>query len=206
MYPDSGIIELKAAANQFVDMMYPDDQGEVINFSSEVYVSQSFTNDKALLHAAIDIDIENMTALIDAVWQSIYDAGQQTGRKAALIMTDGNENQSHLHSMADVADLALTAGVPCYIIGLGDVNTYILGALATATGGTAWFTPDPDELENIYKKIGVGLATQLRITYVSCDPFDYEPDKTRHVFVYLTNYPPLTDNGDILAFEDTYEH
>jgi hypothetical protein len=144
--------------------------------------------------------------LVDAVWQSIYDASQVTGRKAALIMTDGNENASYIHSITDVAELAVNANVPCYIIGLGDVDTYILGALADATGGTAWFTPDPDELENIYKKIGVGLATQIRITYVSCDPFDYDPDKTRHVFVYLTNYPPLTDNGDILAFEETYAY
>jgi len=195
--------DVKTAANQFVDMMYVDDRGEVINFSSDVYVDQPFTSDKALLRAAIDRWYGYVTSLYDGVYQSIIDASAQPGRKAVIVMTDGWENDSY-HHLDDIRSLAVTNFVPCYTIGLGDVDTTRLTNLADATGGVAYFTPTSEDLTQIYRDIAIDLSTQIRITYVSPDPKSYDPPKVRHVYVHLTNYPPLTDFGDIIGFEATY--
>ncbi|HEX9744216.1 MAG TPA: VWA domain-containing protein [bacterium] len=196
---------LTAAANQFVELMYSDDSAAIVNFTHIVRLDQDWTMDKDLLHEAISVGTSGYTALFDAVYFSIEKAAERTGRKAIVIMTDGMENSSG-HTLGQIANLVTENPVPCYTIGLGSVDTHQLNNLAEATGGEAFFTPNSDELEEIYKSIGVALGSQIRITYVSGDHTDYTPDRLRKVFVYLTNYPPHTNNGDILAFETTYSY
>jgi VWFA-related protein len=196
--------DLRVAANAFVDLMNPGDLAEVINFSSSVYVDQPFTSDKSLLKAAITKYIGSSTALYDAVYKSIQDASGQSGRKAVISMTDGCENASS-HSLTDIANLSSTALVPVYTIGLGGLCENVLIQMASDTGGVYYPAPSSSDLLTIYQKISKSLSNQIRICYISPLPLDLTPDVEREVWVYLTNYPPLTHDGiDIQIYHTTY--
>jgi hypothetical protein len=189
--------------------MGPGDEAEIINFSDEVYVDQPFTSDKSLLKAAIGKYYGDSTALFDAVYQSISDAAPRTGRKAVVAITDGGENYSYYHpwpsGLQDCCDLATSLNVPVYTIGLAGagLDEPTIQALACA-GGTYTWAATSDDLKKIYEGISERLANQVRIEYLSPYPYDTTPDTEREVWVYLTNYPPYTDSGDIEIYYTTY--
>lgn len=61
--------DLKTAATTFVNLMQPNDKGEVISFESVVTIDQSYTTDKnALITAINNIAEGNMTSLYDAIY------------------------------------------------------------------------------------------------------------------------------------------
>jgi len=188
--------DLETAASTFVDLMQPGDSAEVINFSSNVEVTQPFTSDKSLLNQAIvGHFIGSLTALYDAVYQAVADTAQRTGRRSVIAMTDGQDNDSSKTS-ADCVALAQSGGVPVFTIGLGGVDETALRGLAENTGGLFTVTSTSAELQRLYELISKQLESQIQISFISPDP---QPrGKVRHVEVRF-RYGTLTG-------ESTYDY
>ena len=87
---------LKAATEQFILRMLPDDKGQVGAFSDRIEFSGKFTNDRDdLISALKDLQFGNPTRLYDAIDASIdMLEGATSRRKIVLIFTDGDDTAS----------------------------------------------------------------------------------------------------------------
>ena len=87
---------LKAATEQFILRMLPDDQGQVGAFSDKIEFSGTFTNDRDdLIGALKDLQFGNPTRLYDAIDASIDMLEDAPGRrKIVLVFTDGDDTAS----------------------------------------------------------------------------------------------------------------
>src|SRR6187401_2882841 len=97
---------LKAATEQFVLRMLPDDKGQVGAFSDKIEFSGTFTSDRDdLIGALKDLQYGNPTRLFDAIDQSIEMLEGVEGRKIVVIFTDGDDTSSKI-SFGKVLDRA----------------------------------------------------------------------------------------------------
>ena len=110
---------LKAATEQFVLRMLPDDKGQVGAFSDKIEFSGTFTSDRDDLICALkDLQFGNPTRLYDAIDASIDMLETATSRrKIVLVFTDGDDTASR-RGMGDVLTKAKAKEVMVYAIGL----------------------------------------------------------------------------------------
>lgn len=183
---DPAIGYAKAAAHAFVDDMADDERVAIIAFSECASVAQGFTSDKQALHDAIDaLDAEGTTALFDGVWLGVNEAVNELDSKAVIFFADGLENNSdacqyppdgifsdndYTDDSTLICDLARSAGVPVYAIGVGE-NAWPdpMIAFAEGTGGYYQFAPSAADLEDIFAEIKDRLCNRYLISYTSPD-------------------------------------
>src|SRR5690349_8806890 len=109
---------LRAASEQFLLRMLPQDKGQVGAFSDKIQFSGTFTSDRDdLIGSLNDLQFGNPTRLYDAVYQSIDVLKEAQGRKVVLVFTDGDDTDSRL-GMGDVLESAREHEVMVYAIGL----------------------------------------------------------------------------------------
>jgi Ca-activated chloride channel family protein len=109
---------LKAATEQFILRMLPQDKGQVGAFSDKIQFSGEFTNDRDDLVAALrDLQFGNPTRLYDAIDASMDVLKDVEGRKIVLVFTDGDDTASR-RGMGDVLDKAKMTETMIYAIGL----------------------------------------------------------------------------------------
>jgi Ca-activated chloride channel homolog len=109
---------LKAATEQFILRLLPQDKGQVGAFSDKIQFSGTFTNDRDDLVGALkDLQFGNPTRLYDAIDASIDILDEVEGRKIVLIFTDGDDTASR-RGMGDVLDKAKEKETMIYAIGL----------------------------------------------------------------------------------------
>jgi len=109
---------LRAASEQFLLRMLPQDKGQVGAFSDKIEFSGTFTNDRDdLISALRDLQYGNPTRLWDAVDQSIEMLKPVDGRKVVLVFTDGDDTYSRA-GFGSVLDHAKQNEVMVYAIGL----------------------------------------------------------------------------------------
>jgi VWFA-related protein len=159
-----------AAASRFVDTLGADDKAMVIDFDEKVYLLQDLTSNKDLLRQAItSTNALGNTALYDALYASYRKLRGVEGRKAIILLTDGEDTASKF-SFRRVLDQAKISEIIIYPIGLGtsvmDVELRrILKTLAEETGGHAYFPDKVEDLEGVYGEIARELKNQYYITY-----------------------------------------
>lgn len=158
------------AADKFVEALAAEDQAMVIDFDEKVFLLQDFTRDPKLLKEAIDSTVpEGGTALYDAVYAAFRRLKDYQGRKAIVILSDGEDTNSKF-SYQRVLETAKTNEVLIYSIGLGismlDMTSHsVLKELAEETGGRAFFPGKAEDLEEVYQQIAQELRSQYYITY-----------------------------------------
>ena len=109
---------LKAATEQFILRMLPEDKGQVGAFSDKIEFSGTFTSDRDdLIGALDDLQFGNPTRLYDAIDASIDMLEEVEGRKVVLVFTDGDDTASR-RGMGDVLEKAREKEVMIYAIGL----------------------------------------------------------------------------------------
>jgi VWFA-related protein len=86
----------RAAAEQFVIRMRPDDLAMVGSFSDRIFVSGRFTSDRDVLLRSLrdDLHIGNPTRLFDAVHEAFGQLARATGRRVVMLFTDGCDSAS----------------------------------------------------------------------------------------------------------------
>jgi len=158
------------AASRFVDSLALEDKALVIDFDEKVYLLQDLTNDKDQLRRAItSTNALGGTALYDALYASFRRLRGIEGRKAIILLTDGDDTSSKF-SFKRVLDEAKISDIIIFPIGLGttvlDIDLRrILKTLAEETGGRASFPSKVEDLEAVYKDISEELKSQYYITY-----------------------------------------
>src|SRR5688572_6857409 len=109
---------LKAATEQFLIRLLPEDKAQVGAFSDKIQFSGEFTSDRDdLIGALDDLQFGNPTRLFDAIYQSIDELKSVDGRRVVLAFTDGDDTASRLGS-GDVLDSAKDHEAMIYAIGL----------------------------------------------------------------------------------------
>src|SRR5215208_4258063 len=159
---------LRAAAEQFLLRMLPQDKGQVGAFSDRIEFSGEFTNDRDdLISALRDLQYGNPTRLWDAVDQSVDMLKSIDGRKVVLVFTDGDDTYSKT-GFGTVLDHAKLNEVIVYAIGLQ--STYFNGQrmvrsqpdrslkkIAEETGGGYFELKKTDELAPTFTRVAQEL-------------------------------------------------
>jgi VWFA-related protein len=159
-----------AASSRFIDSLGPEDRALVIDFDDKVYLLQDVTGDKDLLRTALmSTSALGGTALYDALYASYRKLKGIDGRKAIIILSDGDDTASKF-SFKRVLDEAKLNDMIIYSIGLGtsflDIDLRrVLKTLSEETGGRAFFPSKVDELEGVYREISAELKSQYYISY-----------------------------------------
>ncbi|HEU4401967.1 MAG TPA: VWA domain-containing protein [Candidatus Polarisedimenticolia bacterium] len=162
--------KVHAAASRFVSTLGEQDRGLVIDFDDKVFLLQDLTADRDLLQKAISsTSALGGTALYDALYASYRRLKGIDGRKAIVLLTDGEDNESKF-SFKRVLDQAKISDVIIYAIGLGttvlDVDLRrVLKTLSEETGGRAYFPGKLEDLEGVYEEIAAELKSQYYLTY-----------------------------------------
>jgi VWFA-related protein len=159
-----------AAASRFVDALGEEDRALVIDFDEKVFLLQDLTtNKKSLQQAITSTSALGGTALYDALHASYRRIRGIDGRKAIILLTDGDDTASKF-SFKRILDEAKISDVIIYPIGLGtsvlDLDLRrVLKKLAEETGGRPYFPDKVDELRGVYEEIARELKSQYYITY-----------------------------------------
>jgi len=202
---ESKIPQARAAIEQFVKTLDPQDEMFLIAFSSHPFMLQPVTNDRdALIKRLALLHAYGQTALFDAVTQGILLAqGSHNRRKVLLVITDGIDNASS-SSADDVVNAAKSSGVLVYSIGIGDPNgsqvttaigPYVIGGidvervdaatlsrLATANGSKSY----------IIKTVGDGEALNMACAEIAADLHERHSYAIGFVAHAPANYAPTT--------------
>lgn len=159
-----------SAAGRFIEGLGEEDQALVIDFDEKVFLLQSLTTDKKALHKAItSTRALGGTALYDALHASYRRIKAIDGRKAIILLTDGDDTASKF-SFKRVLDEAKLSDIIIFPIGLRtsvlDLDLrHVLKTLAEQTGGRAYFPDKVSELQGVYEEISTELRSQYYITY-----------------------------------------
>ena len=159
---------LRAAAEQFLLRMLPQDKGQVGAFSDKIEFSGTFTNDRDdLISALRDLQYGNPTRLWDAVDSSIDMLKTVDSRKVVLVFTDGDDTYSKA-GFGTVLDHAKQNEVMVYAIGLQ--SQYFNGQrvvrsqpdrslrkIADETGGGYFELKKTDELAPTFTRVAQEL-------------------------------------------------
>ena len=109
---------LRAASEQFLIRLHPDDKGQVGAFNDKIEFSSGFTSNRDDLVSAVhDLDYGNGTRLWDAVGASLDELKGIEGRRVILVFTDGDDTSSRLR-LGTIVDRARAEEVMIYAIGL----------------------------------------------------------------------------------------
>ncbi len=174
----SGSMERSLAAVQRVvmgflrDLLRPRDRAFVVSFSDRVDLLTGFTADFAELESALlAMYADRQTALHDAVVTGLFQFSGVRGRKAMVVLTDGDDNASS-HTYDEALAYAQRAGVTVYAVGVDlpaskVMIRYHLKHLAEVTGGRAFFISRQAPLDDVYQTIDRELRTQYLVAYTS---------------------------------------
>ena len=177
--------EQQAAIEFILDNVHPrSDKAFVMGFDVTPDLKQDWTNDLDLLEGGINaLRPGGGTALYDAVYTACRDKllgsarGQEPTRKALVLVSDGNDNQSRVY-LDEAIKMCQRADTIVYAI---DTNTSptrekgddVLKKISDATGGIT-FTPERlEDISNGFREIGDELRSQYALAY---RPADFKMD------------------------------
>jgi Ca-activated chloride channel family protein len=157
------------------------DKAFVIGFNGHSQMMQDFTDNAALLSAAVHrMQDGGGTALYDAIYRAchdnlIKDHEDHPSRRAIVVVSDGEDNQSDF-SEAQAIEMAQRAEVIIYAISTDDSGLILRGdkvlqRIADATGGRAFFPYKMKDIKNSFAAIEDELRSQYIISY---HPADFE--------------------------------
>ncbi|MGC9199635.1 MAG: VWA domain-containing protein [Acidobacteriaceae bacterium] len=193
-----------AAALNLVKLSNPKDQAFLVDFNTEPYIDQDFTNSIAKLQQGLSyIKAGGGTALYDAVIASAdYLAkDSQEPKQVLLIVTDGADNASNATLDQTIRRVQQLDGPSIYCIGLlfgGDLSRKeakeskrVLTELADQTGGQAYFPKKLQSVDAVARKVAKDIRSQYLIEYRPSKPMSLGGYRTIHVVVDATGYHGL---------------
>jgi VWFA-related protein len=154
------------------DLLRPRDRAFIETFSDRPDLLAGFTADFTTIeNALLALYPDRATALYDAVIMGLFQFSGVSGRRAMVLLTDGEDTASE-NAFDDALGYAQRMGVTIYAIGVSIPATKVstrwqLNKLAGATGGKAFFVSEKSGLDRIYAEINRELRTQYLIAYTS---------------------------------------
>jgi Ca-activated chloride channel family protein len=170
-----------------------------------------FVSDVSLLDAQVSA-IPNAgggTSLYDAIITGLYRFRNVQGRKALIVITDGDDTTSRM-SYDDMLQYARASRVPLYFIGIGfGVGEFggpgKMRSLAAESGGVAYFIRDVKQLESTYVQLEKDLRSQYLISYHAESTKKDQAYRTVEVKVDQKNAKVRTIRGYI-PYTETQRH
>ncbi|WP_152050636.1 VWA domain-containing protein [Tautonia marina] len=187
MEEENRIGALKEAVRTFLSVMPIGSRVAVIAFSDEIRVICPFTTDVRRVQASVD-ELQPMggTRYYDAVVEALELIASQSGRRAVLAMTDGEDTFSRTADLDATILAARRLGLPVHTLGLGseeEIASDDLRRLAAETRGQYLPARNADQLRAIYEELATRLGQMYRLVYQTERPL---PDGTlRPVAVYF---------------------
>jgi VWFA-related protein len=172
------------------------DRAFVMGFDVVPTVTQDWTNNLDGLESGVDrLRPGGGTALFDAVYTACRDKlldisrGQEPVRKAMVLISDGDDNQSRVH-LDEAIKECQRAETIIYSIstnwtpsrGQGDK---VLTQMAEETGGQVFFPPSVEEMSTSFHDIEEELRSQYALTYTPAD-FKYD-GAFRTIYLYCND-------------------
>jgi Ca-activated chloride channel homolog len=160
--------------NQIIRPRY--DKAFVIGFDTTPEVTQDFTDSPEQLSKGVRLlRAGGGTAMFDAIYFACrdklmgVDKGQIATRRAIILLSDGEDNQSRV-SMTEAVEMAQRAEVIIYAIstntsGLVTRGDKVLKHFAEETGGKAFFPFKIEDVANAFTEISDELRSQYAISY-----------------------------------------
>lgn len=184
---------VKNAVSGFLGVLRPGDPLGLFTFARRLSALEDFTTDRnRTLSALLLTRAEGGTALFDSMAQLSNALSGVVGRKAILLFTDGDDNQSVL-SLENSVRQVVGIGVPVYAMlygrALADRTVSDrLEELSRLTGGLAFRVTDVDDLPAIFDRIGQEFRDGYLLGYRSNNPEDAE---FRRISVAVPDRPGL---------------
>jgi VWFA-related protein len=194
-------VEKSAAVQFFQRVLRPKDMAFLIGFGHEAELLQDDTNSVKLLRAGldglrVDGDVSGImgpgpvptasrphgTILFDSVYLAAADKlRNQVGRKAIVIITDG-QDQGSRYKVQQAVEAAQRADAVIYSIQYIDHGFYSRGGymaftsdsdlkkMSDDTGGRVFRVDRKHSLQDIFDEIQAEMRTQYAISYTSTNP------------------------------------
>ena len=172
--------EQQAATAFLLEILRPQsDKAFVEGFDVTPDYKQDWTNNVDSLTEGIrDLRSGGGTAMYDAVYSACRDKlltsrGQEPVRKAIVLVSDGDDNQSHAY-LEDAIKECQRAETIIYAISTDvsptrDRGDEVLEKMAVATGGKAFFPPRMEDMANSFAEIQEELRSQYALVYKPAD-------------------------------------
>ena len=171
------------------------DRAFVMGFDVTPSVTQDWTNNLDGLESGVNrLHPGGGTALYDAVYSACRDKllserGQEPVRKAMVLISDGNDNVSHVYQDEAIKECQRAETI-IYAIstnwtpsrGKGDDS---LTQMAEETGGQVFFPPSVEEMSNSFHVIEEALRSQYALIYTPAD-FKYDGG-FRPIYLYCND-------------------
>ena len=155
----------KSAAHAFLAELRPQDEAMVLAVGSQVDVAAPLSNDRAVQREALNrLDAFGTTGLHDAIIRAIDDVQPAKGRRALVLLSDGNDRYSQA-TAADALDRARRADVMIFPVALGATRPPLFAELATLTGGRSYHARDGTALADTLRTIARELRQQYLLGY-----------------------------------------
>ncbi|HOG29247.1 MAG TPA: VWA domain-containing protein [Vicinamibacterales bacterium] len=165
---------VKESVKRFLSAIRPTDRVTVLGFNDSVFTLARPTVDLAARLRAIDrLAPWGGTALYDVIIQAFDLLGRQTGRRALVVFTDGEDLNSR--APIETAERRLEASdAVMYPIGQGRAQKLqslraVLERLSRKSGGRAFFGDDVEKLDGVFGDILEELSNQYLLGYVPRD-------------------------------------
>jgi VWFA-related protein len=154
------------------DLLRPRDRAFIETFSDRPDLLAGFTADFSIIeNALLALYPDRATALYDAIIMGLFQFSGVTGRRAMVVLTDGEDTASQ-NGFDEALGYAQRTGVTIYTIGVSIPSTKVttrwqINKLASATGGRAFYVSEKSGLDKIYADINRELRTQYLLAYTS---------------------------------------
>ena len=166
------ISHLKKAVSDFLGAVPSRHGVTLLGFNDDVFTLAQRAADPAARVKAVDtLTPWGTTALYDVILKGADLLDSQTGRKALIVFTDGEDAGSNA-TITDVEERLQTSDLALYMIGQGqglmsEQLKKVMERLSRPTGGRAFFTERADELHNSFNELLEELSHQYGLGYQS---------------------------------------
>jgi VWFA-related protein len=162
--------KLKRAVKEFLGAIPSNDAVTLLGFNDNVFPLTRKATDPAERIRSVDrLAPWGATALYDVILRGIDMLGRQTGRKALVVFTDGEDQGSHV-AIEDVERRLQASDVTLYMIaqGRGISQEYLkrtMQRLTVPTGGRTFTTESVDALQGAFEELLDELSNQYLLGY-----------------------------------------
>ncbi|MEZ5314149.1 MAG: VWA domain-containing protein [Thermoanaerobaculia bacterium] len=163
--------EAKRAAADFLSaVVRVKDRCFATSFADRPRLLMPLTSDARAVEAAFrDLPAVGNTALHDAILFSLYQLKGVRGRRAIVLLSDGDDTSS-LVGYDDALEFARRSGTAIYTIGLDIGKTQMtvrgkLEKLSSETGGRSFFVSKASDLAGVYGEIERELRSQYLLAF-----------------------------------------
>jgi VWFA-related protein len=160
------LVQLKAAAHGFVDLLRPEDSFSLLTFSSRVRLVVSPSDSRAHAHEVIETTRAQLTtALYDAAFAAVVVPDARRGHPLALVLSDGEDRGSWLKG-EQVLRAAEGEELVVHVVFTGTRGNQppFLSDLAATTGGQVW-RADYGQLRDVLRSAVEEFRSRYTLRY-----------------------------------------